>query len=484
MKKYINKLLIAVCAIMVYSCSEDTLDDINKNPNNPNDVASQYIITDVMTNTAFFVTSTDLAFYSSIYTELNAGIFGQMYAAEIRAGGPTASTTYDNSWTAAYTDLLNLKTIIKKCSVGGSEEGNYYTLGIAQTLTAYNLAILTDCFGDIPWSEALQPGVIYTPKLDKQQDLYTEIFTLLDSAIVNFDKESVFDYLGAQDFLYDGDAASIALWQKFANGLKARYTMHLSLRNPQYADVIELANKSFTSAAEQCQFDYNGTTSHSPYYQFYSDRNYFGASQSFHEKLVERNDPRDAVFFADISGAGLLFAPNGSPIEAQKKYGISAISVATAPTYLLSYHEVEFLKAEAYARSNDLTNALASLRKAVVAACAKVNIGIDTTTSGNYFDTQIAPNLTTAQLALKEIMIQKYIASYEEEAVEAYNDMRRLKAMGDNFISLSNPLNDDQFPLRFVYGASDVTTNSNIANVTGDGTYVYTENVWWAGGTR
>ena len=35
-------------------------------------------------------------------------------------------------------------------------------------------------------------------------------------------------------------------------------------------------------------------------------------------------------------------------------------------------------------------------------------------------------------------MVQKYIAFFEEEAVEAYNDIRRLKAMGDNVIELSH----------------------------------------------
>jgi hypothetical protein len=82
---------------------------------------------------------------------------------------------------------------------------------------------------------------------------------------------------------------------------------------------------------------------------------------------------------------------------------------------------------------------------------------------------------------LKEIMNQKYFASFEQEAVESYNDYRRLVAMGNNFIQLANTR---QFPLRLTYGDSDVNTNQNIANAYGEGNYVYTEKVWWAGGTR
>jgi hypothetical protein len=81
-------------------------------------------------------------------------------------------------------------------------------------------------------------------------------------------------------------------------------------------------------------------------------------------------------------------------------------------------------------------------------------------------------------------MNQKYIAFFEEEAIEAYNDFRRLKAMGNDVINLENPLNSTRFPHRFSYGSEDVTTNTNVREAYGDGMYVYSEKVWWAGGTR
>lgn len=485
MKRYINKLIIVCCAIVAFSCSEDTMDGINKNVNDPTDVGTNLIITDVMTSTAFSVTSTDLAFYASCYIEHNVGIYGQMYNAEIRTSEPTSSTTYNNSWNSVYQNLLNLKTIVAKCSEGGSEEGNFHTLGIAQILTAYNLAILTDVMGDVPWTEALQPGIIFTPKLDKQQAIYAEIFALLENATTNLAKTTTFPLLGKQDFIYGDNATSVAKWIKFANGLKARYTMRLSKITPDYDKVITYANASFANAGEQSQFNYNGTTTKSPFQVFFDDRDYFGASASLHKKLAERNDPRDAKFFKPYSSGGALdFAPNGTPTQVQGKYSISAISSLTAPTYLMSYHEVEFLKAEAYARKNDLDNAKTALKKAIIAACGKVNVGISADDATAYYEDEILPRLTSQQAALKEIMVQKYLAFYEEEAVEAYNDIRRLKAMGNDFIQLENPLNNTRFPLRFTYGSEDVTTNENVRNAYGDGSYVYSENVWWAGGSR
>jgi len=216
----------------------------------------------------------------------------------------------------------------------------------------------------------------------------------------------------------------------------------------------------------------------------FRDRDYYGASQNLHDKLRARSDPRDDVFFTTYPGVGgnLVFAPNGTANQVQGYYSISTLSTVTAPTYLLSYHEIEFLKAEAYVRLNNLTAAADALEKGITAAFQKVNIGLTAAEAENYFDKIVSARFTANPLS--EVMNQKYIAFFQEEAIEAYNDYRRLKAMGNNVISLNNPVNATLFPLRFTYGSSDVTTNTNVRNAYGDGNYVYSEKVWWAGGTR
>ncbi len=61
------------------------------------------------------------------------------------------------------------------------------------------------------------------------------------------------------------------------------------------------------------------------------------------------------------------------------------------------------------------------------------------------------------------------------------NVMMRLKAMGEEYIKLDNPY---KFPLRAPYGADDVSANPNVEAAFGNGQYVYTDPVWWAGGSR
>lgn len=477
MKNITYILSLAVLLLSLGACSEDKMDEINENLNDSKDMRSDYIIPDLITSTAFSVVGSDLAFYASAYIEHSVGIYGQLYNAEIRSSEPTSGTTYNNSWVTIYNNLGDLKTVIAKCSAGGEEEGNTRTLGIAQVLTAYNLAVLTDLFGDVPWTEALQPGVIFTPKLDKQEAIYNDIFKLLDDAIANLEKETPID-LGDQDLIYGGDKNS---WIAFANGLKARYTMRIAKGDADYQKIISLADESFTEIAEEAKFNYPENAS-SPFFAFLNDRNYFGASTSLKAKLSLRNDPRDTLFFKPVEGA-IVLAPNGKPEQKQGVYSTSALSVKNASTYLLSYHEVQFLKAEAYLRlaTPDNDKAKEALKKAVVAALSKANTKIDADDAADYFDNVVEGRFNAKPL--EEVMVQKYIAFYEEEAIEAYNDVRRLKAKGENFIQLSHP-EPNNFPLRFTYGSSDITTNPNVRNAYGDGSYVYTEKVWWAGGSR
>jgi hypothetical protein len=148
----------------------------------------------------------------------------------------------------------------------------------------------------------------------------------------------------------------------------------------------------------------------------------------------------------------------------------------------MSYYEVEFLKAEAYARLDDPVSAADAMEKGITAAFQKENIGLTAEDAAAYIEDKVSTMFAASPLS--EIMNQKYIAFFEEESAEAYNDIRRLKAMGDNVIILANPNNTNRFPLRCSYASADVTTNVNVRDAYGDGNYVYSENVWWAGGTR
>src|SRR5690606_5129534 len=237
------------------SCSEDRMDEINFNPNNPTDVEAKFILADVITATAVRSVGGDLNTYLSTYVEHEVGTHNQLWNAEHRDGEPQNATTFNNSWNSIYETIKNARIIVEKCSEGGQQEGNYTTLGVGQILLAYNMAILTDMYGDVPFSEAFDPFGNKTPKVDKQEAIYAQILTLLNEAIVNIPKgdNHVTGGYSSHDLLFNGGATGNARWIKFANGLKARYTMrllHVSADKTQaLEDVIEFVDASFVSSS-------------------------------------------------------------------------------------------------------------------------------------------------------------------------------------------------------------------------------------------
>ena len=73
-----------------------------------------------------------------------------------------------------------------------------------------------------------------------------------------------------------------------------------------------------------------------------------------------------------------------------------------------------------------------------------------------------------------------------DEQVETYNDLRRLKAMGEEYVILTNPRNTqsgiNRYPERLPYGNSAVIGNPDVKEAYGDGSYIYSEKTWINGG--
>ncbi len=517
----VGLLTVAVLATptVFTSCSEDVMDSINENVNNPKDVQAKFILTDVITRTAFSNVGGDFNTYLSSYVEHEVGTDGQLWNAERRESEPQKSSTFNNTWGSVYIALKDARMVIEKCSAGGSQAGNYATLGMGQIMAAYNLALLTDMFGDAPYSEGFKPLEIRNPKIDKQEELYKQINAYLDAAIENLPKGDTHasGSVGVQDLLFKGNTDR---WLKFAHGLKARYAMRLlnvtSDKNAALEAIITSIDQSFTSANEEAKFAEYNASNLNPLFDFQWSRDGLAASQSIGDKMLERNDPRlnrnfmtaDWVQVNDIALANdsySLLAPNGKNTQVKYHYLTSTFVYAqTAPTQLLSYHELLFLKAEAMQRlgkgaseiatvleaavSAGIKNSENSVKAAFVAPTVLANGKIKETSAAitdaditSYFADYVKPLF--AANPLKEIANQKYLAFFgaSGESTEMYNDIRRWKSNGEELIELKNP---GKFPLRLPYGNDDTTTNPNVEAAYGNGQYVYTEQVWWAGGTR
>ena len=507
-----------IAALSFAACSESFMDDINKDVNNPADVDSKFIIPELVLQTAHVNVGGDCNTYFGVYVEHWTGTHNQLWQAEVRNGIERVASTLNDNWGSVYNAIRNAKTVINKTNEGAVEDDNVLARAVAEIMLAYNAALATDMFGDTPYEQAGDYIHFVTPKIDKQEDIYKDVMRLLDDAItlLGDDTEWAANTLNSYDLMYNGNAEK---WQKFAYGLKARYTMRLINRSTDkagdYQKILDYISKSFADATEQASVNVYDGTNQNPLFDFEWSRDGISSSKSLYEKLMARSDPRVNRAYFHSSGWNYLdsadvrdYLPqNGSIAESQYKfaYDYSMLSEISG-VHLLSYHELLFLKAEALVNLNKVDSAKTILKDAIVASMANFETNLAGTLNSpslmeyggvegptdetipfeeidSCFTNFVVPLFDADPL--KEVMIQKYIAFWGSngESTECYNDVRRMKAMGHDFYGLANP-KPEKFPLRAPYGTDDTTANPEVKAAYGDGMYVYTENVWWAGGTR
>lgn len=474
--KFIKYFSLLGLLVILSACSEDIMDDINKNRNDASILDAKNLLPDAIVKTAAETTSSDMAWYATVYIEHNAGTWGQSYEAD-RRSGQDVSSVMNNSWNSVY-DVMNIldKMIRQTDSTDGTEPDNFWVRGVAQILMAYNLAVTTDMWGDVPYTEAFKGLDNLKPKYDKQSEIYVAINGLLNDAIVNIGKST--RYYADKDMIYGhlGLANNKAAWIRAANSLKARYAMRLSQRNPSAsADALKAIAGGFANASQQMLFDkyVDDLPNANPWWEFWYVRDHLSISQTFYNILIARNDPRIPYFIFKVGGV-YKPAPSGEAIQTQGGYSQSALSTSfniawNPPTPLMSFHELKFIETEAKFRTNDATWR-ESLQEAIAAVFEYHGVE---ESAEDYFTDNVEPLLTPGN-ELKEIMMQKYIAMFEFEAMEAYNDYRRT-----GIPTMRNPQNAVVgFVNRFPYALSETSSNSaNVPQIN-----IYKDKVWWAGG--
>jgi len=484
---------LALATMLFSSCSEDMLDRINKNETSKtaDKVAAKFQLTDAEVATAFSTVNGAYAWYVSSYTEQLFGTGNnQMMKAELRNPSETASaTTFNNEWNSTYSNLHNIYQMIQKCSEGGIDAGRSDILGMAQILNAINWGVLTDLHGDVPFTECFQG--ISAPKIDTQEAIYTAILKMLDDAQVNLAKGG--KNAGEQDILFGGDTEK---WAAFGHAVKARYLLHTYGRNKSVlSEVVKEAEAAIAGGFAGCYLKvFNGVTADNAWSAYQWSRYYIGSSKTVDDLMVERDDPREPLYNMDHSGENIIGIPG-------KQEHAILVETLNEPAWLengganlaiMSESELYFILAEAQAILGQ--DATAAFEKAVSSNVkeyfAIAGESIDDAGIQEYLD-----NITPLFAAdpLKEIRIQKYLAQTRGEVIETYNDIRRIKYTDGSYpVEMKNPNNTssvgNRWPLRLPYGDSDVVSNPNVTAAFGSGNeagmYIFTENVWWAGGNR
>jgi len=422
------RLFTAISAIavagMVAGCNEYFEGPgISENPNSPSKATANQQFTGFQAF-AFNNMTGDVNRLISMWTQQMAGT-GRQWAGFDKY----VVTESDFTFGAYYTGggLVDIRGVEAKV-----KDDKLY-LGIAQTWEALTMDLVSDVWGDIPYSEAASDVVL--PKLDKQVAVHTALLTLLDQAITNVNAGG--SGPGAVDLIYGGDKTK---WAAAAHTLKARLYMHLAeLDATNYAKALTETASGIASGSDFTTYHSGSTGENNHWNQFRLGRGTdISAGKYLVDLLKSRNDPRLTQFFSpgpDAAGA-IKGAPPGEEYDGTEAWLSEVRGAADFRQPLLTFAENQMIRAEAQYRTGAQPAALATLNgyRAALGLAAK--------------------NGLTGAALLAAIMEEKYIALFQN--TEVWNDYRRTC-----YPNLT-PAAGAVIPARLVYGTDERRANPNI----------------------
>lgn len=289
-----NLLILIIMSVFTFTSCE--LTELEDNLTNPNAPSEDNLDVDFLYNTVqlnfpgIFVTSSDLTMRATRMMAMGGNIYDNSWS----------QTEFNGIWFSAYSGLLvNIDALIPEAEA--KELWNY--IGMAKTYEAYTLMTLVDLFGDVPYSEALQGTNVISPIADPQEQIYATALSLLDQALVEFDKGST--VWPPTEIIYGGNTAQ---WKKLVNTLKLRYALQTRLVDGSSASMFQsiINSGEFIQAGDDFIFEAGNTranpNSRHPYYNEHYEAsngrymsNYY--MWLFRDENGRVDDPRRRYYF-------------------------------------------------------------------------------------------------------------------------------------------------------------------------------------------
>lgn len=403
-------------------CSCDDYLDINQDPNAP---SAELVSSDMLMPAI----EMNLASNYSDYLRIVGGYFSQHFAQTFGTSNYLDYSQFTMSATrcsGTYSDLYqrvlgNLATILDK-SKASEEWGTYLA---ATTLRAFTYQTLVDCFGEVPYAEALDINNV-KPKYDDGKVIYEGVLAELDEAL---EKVSAGD-LVCKNFLFP--SATADSWIKFANALKLKMYMRMAnvmdVKDKLSSLVAEGNFPTSDVAFEGCWKGVSGEMN--PYYSEEFATSWGSTQVNIIANLAivgtmqtdTYTDPRLAAFFesnADGNYVGGLSGTNFPNTNAFKlSYWCRPVASYDMPAYLITVSEVEFFLAEYYARYGSEADASLHYAKAIEASFATAGVG----GADDYLKQYPYDNSNYA----KCLGVAKWVALAGTNDFEAWCELRRL----------------------------------------------------------
>lgn len=492
-----------VLAAGAAACNTSDITSLNQNPNSPEDAPAGAVFTQAAQSSVarWLGSGYDLRQMEFLVQHLAE----VQYPDEDRYARIRASDT-QGLFTGSYPGSLeDFRQVVKK----GQAVSSAAIWAPASIMQQWEFGYLTDNWGDVPYSQALagdSTGGSVLPTYDAQKDIYDGMFKALTAASTALASPGA-QSLGGADPIYGG---SVTAWRKFANSLRARDAMRIVNVDPTRANAeltaaFAAAGGVFASNADNASLAWPGDgVFNNPWADNFKTRDDHRMSKTLIDILQARNDPRVAIyaqptvdFQTGVAGApeyagqpnGLSAATAGTYFTSTSRPGAAFYPGVTSygsyggngghqASYLMTYAEVSFLKAEAAERG------LGGLNPAQAAGFYNAGITASLNQWGITDATAIASYLAQPNVAytpgvagLKQIALQKWIALYSDGG-QAWFEWRRTCTPS---IAPGPAAIFSYVPRRLEYPPAEISVNGeNLkAAVARQGADVMSTRVWW-----
>ncbi len=469
--KHIKYIIAGMGIVLLNSACKKFDSDLNSDPNNPTSLSSVQLIA----NAQFYlpdISSSPNGVHYPQYLSLTAFTDNSRFV-------PTNFNFY--TWYAG--PLKNLEeAIVNAKNLSDGPVANQKA--VAKILKAYFMWFATDRWGDLPYSEALKGQENYTPKYDKQQDIYNSLFVLLDEA--NAEIVTTNGNI-KNDIVYNGD---INKWKRLGNTIHLLMALRLSKVDPTKgrAEFTKaLANGIMAANSDNLAYPHLAEQAHENYwYNSFTrlGRNWYALSHTLVDYMKPLNDPRLPFYGnANASGTygGLEFgkaSPTTADINNASLLG-TRLRQQNSPVYLVTYAQALFALAEA-AKLTWIPGGEAQAKTYYDSAITEsIRQWTGLTTGAAEFIQQEAVAYTPAD-GLRKIGYQRWVHLF----LHGYEGWAEWRRTGFPLLTLPSGINGGQIPRRDGYPTQERNNNAfnynaAVAAFPYGGTDGLNARVWW-----
>lgn len=490
--KIIQRLSIAVIALLTITSCSDNFFDVNDDVNNPTFSTPELSLPSAQKRTVDLLSGdyNSMNTLGNLWTYSWAAESGSAYFQDETAYRVNSAFRPTIFTTAFLGPLANYDYVEKNAD---PKYSNYKA--IAMIMKAYHFQYLVDAYGDIPYTEAFQRANNPRPKYDDAQTIYNDLIVQLTAAqdlIANPSSTAV--AVGSKDIMCGGDMAK---WARFANTLKLRILLRqVPKLSPDFSSVNN--GIGFLGAGETVYANPGYVAlvagKQNPFYNAFKT-NDAGVSAAndvatkatpFALSRFDPTDARKAKYWNKVGTTANYGGIEQNDFSGPKANQLSSIGTgifksASMSGIIMQSAESFFLQAEAVERGLITSTGTAA---SLYAAGVQENFTqVDAGSAASYLAASPYGGANTNE-RVQLIFRQKFIALMSTNGFENWIEARRLDPTGFNAIPVARNITGDgapygpNIPVRLFYPTSEYSSNS--ANVppltTGD---QFTKKVFW-----